>query len=97
MNPTTLGTMPFTVFAWYIGNSLLNTFGLALLINKRGAWNGFLVGLIVSLFFSGTAYLASYLGVGTPLPPLEILLISTIGTILFYSVPSTLIGHLRKD
>lgn len=95
--PPTFGAMPFPVLAWYIGNCILNTIGIALLINKKGAWNGFLVGLIVSLFFSGTAYLASYLGAGTPLPPLEISLIVTVGSLLFYAVPSTLIGYLRKE
>ncbi|MBP9782237.1 MAG: hypothetical protein KBC50_00695 [Candidatus Pacebacteria bacterium] len=95
--PPTFGAMPFAILAWYIGNCILNTIGVALLINKKGAWNGFLVGLIVSLFFSGTAYLASYLGAGTPLPPLEISLIITIGSLLFYAVPSTLIGYLRKE
>lgn len=97
MTAPTLGAMPFGIFAWYIGNCILNTIGVALLIDKKGAWNGFLVGFIISLFFSGTAYLASYLGAGTPLPPLEISLIITIGNLLFYAVPSTLIGHLRKD
>lgn len=93
----TLGAMPFAIFAWYIGNCILNTIGVALLVNKKGAWNGFLVGLIISLFFSGTAYLASYLGAGTLLPPFEISLIVTIGNLLFYAVPATLVGHMRKD
>ncbi len=78
-----LGTMPFAIFAWHIGNYILNTVGVVLLINKKGACNGFLVGCIIALFFSGTAYLASYLGAGTPLPTIEISLIITIGNLFF--------------
>ncbi len=90
-------SMPFIVFGWYLANSILNTIGLALFINKKGALNGFIIGLFVSTFFSLTAYLASYLGTGTPLPPLSVSLIVIVGNLLFYAIPATLIGHLRKD
>lgn len=90
-------SMPFAVFAWYLTNSILNTIGLALFINKKGAANGFVVGCIVSIFFSVTAYLASYFGTGNPLPPVSVSLIIVVGNALFYCVPAILIGHLRKS
>jgi hypothetical protein len=92
--PTAL--VPFTVTLWYFVNPLLNTIALAMLLDQKGARHGFSLGLIVTLFFSGTAYLASTFGTGQPLIP-ALTLVMFIWNLLFYAVPSTLLGHLRKS
>jgi hypothetical protein len=92
-----LSSMPFNVFAWYLANIFINTIALSMFIHKKGAVNGLAVGLIVGLFFGGTAILGTYLGAGAPLPPGEFILASLISNVLFYCVPAALVGHLRKQ
>ncbi len=92
-----LSSVPFHVFAWYLVNVFLNTIALSMLIHKKGALNGLTVGLIVGLFFGGTAILGAYLGTGTPFPSVEFILVSLISAVLFYCVPAALVGHLRKQ
>lgn len=87
---------PFSVMMWYFINPLLNTVGIAALLERKGAANGFAVGTAVALFFSFTSFLSYYLFV-PQLPPLGLTLVSLVGYLLFYALPGTILGHLRKS
>jgi hypothetical protein len=87
----------FGAMVWYLINPLLNTIGMAMLMSEKGALQGFFLGLIVTVIFNGTAYFASLVGNPQGFPPAEYLLVTLIGSLLFYALPATILGHLRKS
>lgn len=78
-------------------NTLVAVIGLSLLISKKGALSGFVIGGIVAIFFSINALVYSF--VTYPMPEMGIAygVASSIGLLLFYGVPGTLLGYFRKN
>lgn len=79
-------------------NMLVSVLGLAMLIPKKGAATGFLVGTVVAIFFSMNAYLSSFIGApANALPSSTLMAITFAGLMIFYALPGMLLGHFRKE
>lgn len=78
-------------------NTLAAVIGLSLLITKKGALHGFLIGTAVALFFPINAYLYSFIAYPLPDQTASYAVATCVGLLLFYSIPGALLGHFRKN
>ncbi len=78
-------------------NMLISVIGLSLLISKKGAFTGFIVGSIVAVFFSINAYLSGFSYAPDLMPPTVAVLMNALSFMIFYALPGTLLGYLRKQ
>lgn len=78
-------------------NALVAVIGLSMLIPKKGLTAGFFIGFIVATFFSMNGYLSWYISAPDMLPSAKIITLTYVGLMIFYALPSTLLGYLRKE
>ena len=76
-------------------NCLVAIIGLALFISKKGAVNGALVGLLITLFFLMNAYFSGYIA-APAFPAMQSVVLYFIGLSIFYVLPGGLLGYFRK-
>lgn len=99
--PVSTEPLSQTVYFGMTVSGLLNMFvatvGLALLIPKKSAYAGFIVGGIVALFFSMNAYMSSFISSPSMLPPLSFIALNFASLLVFYAIPGTLLGYFRKE
>ncbi len=95
-NPVNQSTF-FMATMFSLLNMLIAVLGLALLISKKGALSGFVVGSIVAIFFSINAYLSGFSYAPDLMPSTTAVLMSALSFMIFYALPGTLLGYLRKQ